>query len=124
MVNINLIATLIPAVAIAIASPIIEQIYGESFVGLAPIIIVTAILSIFESVCDTYVQEFISRGYNWITLAGYIFRNYGSLIVALPLLIKFGNNHGAFWAYSSIMVIQILYCFMLHIFYKHKILAR
>lgn len=121
MVKINLFSTLLPALAIAICSPIIEHIYGESFVGLAPIVIVTAILSIFESVCDTYVQEFISRGYNWITLAGYIFRNYGSLIVALPLLIKFGNNHGAFWAYSSIMVVQILYCLLLHILYKQKI---
>ena len=121
MIKINLVSTILPAVAIALCSPIIEQIYGDSFVGLAPIIVVTAVLSIFESVCDIYVQEFISRGYNWITLAGYIFRNYGSLIVALPLLIKYGNNHGAFWAYSSIMVVQILYCLLLHILYKRKI---
>lgn len=121
MIKINLVCTLLPAVVIALGSPIIEQIYGDSFVGLAPIIVVTAVLSIFESICDIYVQEFISRGYNWITLAGYIFRNYGSLIVALPLLLKYGNNHGAFWAYSSIMVVQILYCLMLHILYKRKI---
>lgn len=118
MLKINLVSTLLPALAIAAFAPIIEQIYGDSFVGLTPVIVVAAISSIFESICDIYVQEFISRGRNWIILAGYIFRNYGSLLIALPLLIKFGDSRGALMAYGAIMVIQIVYCLLLHILYK------
>ena len=118
MLKINLVSTLLPALAIAVFAPIIEQIYGDSFVGLTPVIVVAAISSIFESICDIYVQEFISRGRNWIILAGYIFRNYGSLLIALPLLIKFGDSRGALMAYGAIMVIQIVYCLLLHILYK------
>ena len=118
MLKINLVSTLLPALAIAAFAPIIEQIHGDSFVGLTPVIVVAAISSIFESICDIYVQEFISRGRNWIILAGYIFRNYGSLLIALPLLIKFGDSRGALMAYGAIMVIQIVYCLLLHILYK------
>ena len=121
MLKTNLICTLIPAAGVALLSPVIESIYGESFVGLVPVLIVTAIVSIFESISDIYVQEFITHGKNWIVFGGYVIRNYGSLIIALPLLLKFGTGHGAFMAYSAIMVTQIIYCLMLHIIYKKSI---
>lgn len=118
MLRINLYSTLLPATGIALLSPVIEMVYGDSFVGLAPVVIVAAISSVFESICDTYIQEFISRGRNWIILAGHILRNFGSLLIALPLLMSFGNNRGALMAYGAIMVAQILYSLMLHILYK------
>lgn len=118
MLRINLYSTLLPATGIALLSPVIEMVYGDSFVGLAPVVIVAAISSVFESICDTYIQEFISRGHNWIILAGHILRNFGSLLIALPLLMSFGNNHGALMAYGAIMVAQILYSLMLHILYN------
>lgn len=121
MLKTNLICTLLPAVGIAILSPVMESIYGESFIGLAPVIVVTAIVSIFESISDTYVQEFITHGKNWIVLCGYVIRNYGSLLIALPLLLKYGAEHGAFMAYSAILVTQIIYCLMLHLIYKRSI---
>lgn len=124
MIKINLFSTMLPAFAIALFSPIIEQIYGDSFVGLASVIVITAISSIFESICDIYVQEFISREHNWITLLGYIVRNYGSLLIALPLLLKYGNQNGALMAFVAIMISQIIYCIMLHMLYKYKIQSK
>ncbi len=121
MLKINLICTLLPAIGIAALSPVIEMIYGDSFVGLAPVIIVTAIVSIFESISDIYVQEFITRGKNWIIFGSYILRNYGSLLLAWPLLIKYGAQYGAFMAYSAILVMQIIYCLLLHILYNRTI---
>lgn len=121
MLRINLVSTLLPAAGIALLSPVIEQIYGDSFVGLAPVIVVAAISSVFESICDTYIQEFISRGRNWVILAGHTLRNFGSLLIALPLLMSFGNSRGALVAYGAIMVAQILYSLMLHILYKRTI---
>ena len=121
MLKTNLICTLLPAVGIAILSPVMESIYGESFIGLAPVIVLNSIVSIFESISDTYVQEFITHGKNWIVLCGYVIRNYGSLLIALPLLLKYGAEHGAFMAYSAILVTQIIYCLMLHLIYKRSI---
>ena len=121
MLKINLICTLLPAIGIAALSPVIEMIYGDSFVGLAPVIIVTAIVSIFESISDIYVQEFITRGKNWVIFGSYILRNYGSLLLAWPLLIKYGAQYGAFMAYSAILVMQIIYCLLLHILYNRTI---
>lgn len=121
MLKTNLICTLIPAVGIAVLSPVIETIYGESFAGLVPVLIVTAVVSIFESISDTYVQEFITHGKNWIVLCGYVIRNYGSLLIALPLLLNYGAEHGAFMAYSAILITQIVYCLMLHLIYRKSI---
>ena len=121
MLKTNLICTLIPAAGISLLSPVIESIYGESFAGLVPVLIVTAVVSIFESISDTYVQEFISHGKNWIVFGGYVIRNYGSILIALPLLHRYGAEHGAFMAYSAIMVTQIIYCLMLHIVYRKSI---
>jgi O-antigen/teichoic acid export membrane protein len=118
MLRVNLYSTLLPALAIALLSPLLENLYGASFAGLAPVIVIAAISSVFESICDTYVQEFISVARNWIILAGHILRNYGSLLIALPLLIHFGGKYGALIAYAAIMVAQILYSLMLHMLYK------
>ena len=118
MLRVNLYSTLLPALAIALLSPLLENLYGASFAGLAPVIVIAAISSVFESICDTYVQEFISVARNWIILAGHILRNYGSLLIALPLLIHFGGKYGALIAYAAIMIAQILYSLMLHMLYK------
>ena len=118
MLKINTIATLIPAMAIAIFSPAIDLFYGDSFHGLIPVMLIMVVTSVFGCIANIYTQEFISRGKNWTVFAGYILREYGSLILALPFMIKYGERYGAALMYGAVLIMHIAYCGILK--YKYQ----
>ena len=114
MLKINTITTLIPAVGIALFSPVIDLFYGDSFHGLIPVMLIMVVTSVFGCIANIYTQEFISRGKNWAIFIGYIIREYGSLILALPFMIKFGNHCGAAVMYGAVFIMHVVYCGILH----------
>ena len=114
MLKINTVATLIPAAIIAILSPVIDLFYGDSFHGLIPVMLIMVATSVFGCIANIYTQEFISRGKNWAIFIGYIIREYGSLILALPFMIKFGNHCGAAVMYGAVFIMHVVYCGILH----------
>lgn len=120
MLKINLLATFIPAGFIALLSPIIGKIYGESFVGINIVLILAVVASIFGCMAGIYTQEFISRGKNWSVLMGYLIRDYGALLIIFPLMQKYGQLYGAMIIYLAMIVTHIAYCFILHVIYKRE----
>jgi O-antigen/teichoic acid export membrane protein len=104
--------------AIAIFSPAIDLFYGDSFHGLIPVMLIMVVTSVFGCIANIYTQEFISRGKNWTVFAGYILREYGSLILALPFMIKYGERYGAALMYGAVLIMHIAYCGILK--YKYK----
>ena len=47
-----------------------------------------------------------------------VLRDYGALVVAYPLLLRFGGNHGAAIMYAATLVMHIVYCIVLKIEYE------
>ena len=119
MLKINIVATLIPATLIAIASPLICHIYGESFDGFLIVLLIAIATSIFGCIAGIYTQEFISRGKNWTILCAYIMREFGALALAYPFLLSDGDRHGASIMYGTVLLMQILYCAVLNHKYKN-----
>lgn len=119
MLKINIVATLIPAMVIAIASPLICHIYGESFDGFLVVLLIAIATSIFGCIAGIYTQEFISRGKNWIILWAYIIREVGALALAYPFLLSYGNRCGASVMYGTVLLMHILYCAALNHKYKN-----
>ena len=120
MLKINIATTLLPALLIIAASPLIELFYGATFDGLSSIISIAAILSVFGCIGDIYVQDFISKGKNWTMFLCGVFRNYGSLLLAWPFMIKYGAAYGASIAFATLLFIQIIYCGVLHYLHTRK----
>lgn len=118
MLKISIVATIIPALAIAAASPLICYFYGQSFEGFSSVLLIAVVTSVFGCIANIYTQEFISRGKNWTVFWGYVLRDYGALVVAYPLLLKFDGNHGAAIMYAATLVMHIVYCIVLKIEYE------
>lgn len=118
MLKINIVATLIPATVIALGSPIICDIYGQSFNGFTLVLLIAVITSIFGCIAGIYTQEFISRGKNWIIFGAYIIRDFGALALAYPFLLSYGAQYGAAIMYAMLMITHILYCAILHVIYN------
>lgn len=118
MLKINLVSTIVPASFIALLSPVIGGMYGDTFVGINVVLILAVLASIFGCMAGIYTQEFISRGKNWIVLIGYIIRDYGALLLILPFMFKYGQLYGASIVYIAMIVTHIVYCVILHIMYK------
>ncbi|MBQ7856621.1 MAG: oligosaccharide flippase family protein [Alistipes sp.] len=118
MLKINAIATLIPAIGIALLSPLIDLFYGDSFHGLVPVLLIMVVTSVFGCIANIYTQEFISRGRTWTIFWGYVLREYGSLIIVTPFIMQYGQQFGAALMYSAVLIMHIVYCSVLH--YKYN----
>ncbi len=118
MLKINIVAAMAPATVIAIASPLICSIYGESFNGFLTVLLIATATSLFGCIAGIYTQEFISRGKNWIILWAYIMREFGALALAYPFLVAYGDRHGASIMYGAILLMNIFYCAVLNYQYK------
>ena len=124
MMRINLAATAAPATAIALVSPLICRIYGETFDGLICVFLIMVVTSIFGCMAGLYSQEFISRGRNWTIFWAYVMREYGSIALTCPLLLASGGDYGAAITYGAYLLTHILYCAVLGYRYNKKLNAQ
>jgi len=62
---INLIVVVLPALVIVAFSSMIETYYGNSYVGLGKILIISMVLSVQLSLINIYSQLFLSEALNW-----------------------------------------------------------
>ena len=121
MLKINIVATIVPAAVIALGSPIICDIYGQSFNGFTAVLLIAVVTSIFGCIANIYTQEFISRGRNWTIFWAYIIRDFGALVAACPFMLKYGAEYGATIMYTAVMTTHIVYCIILNNIYNRTI---
>lgn len=108
---INFISTFTPFVVIAIISGLITTLYGSSFNGLQPVLIVSIISAIVCSLTNVITQEFMSRGKNWFLFLSRFARDVGALTIAYITLHHTSN--GALVMTSSYCILQIVYLVIL-----------
>ena len=87
MIMINVFATLLPFVFVAIFSSLIASFYGPTFNGLPLLLIVSCFASIFSSVAGVIIYEFISNGNTWLVFFSRLFRD-GSILVICAILLS------------------------------------
>lgn len=119
---INLIVVVLPALVIIVFSSMIEAYYGNSYVGLSKLIIISMVLSIQLSLINIYSQLFLSEALNWPMFRIRLTKEL-ILIFILVVIFDFFEYSGqkslvlifGSIAANSIMIANILY------YYKYKL---
>lgn len=89
---INFGTTAILSIIVIIFSNVLAKSYGDSFQGLALIISLAVITTIFTSISNVYAQAFTSLNKNWMMLGIRMTRDIASIIGFVILTIYFNVN--------------------------------
>lgn len=112
---INLASTLIPFFIIYLLSGFIENFYGDSFIGLQPVLNICVFTAVINSLTNVLTQEFMAQNRNWFLFISRLLRDTGSLIVAYIAIIHEG--HGAKIMSLAFLCCQIIYLIILFLVY-------
>lgn len=88
MLRVNFLATLIPAILIALLSTYIAAFYGSTYRTMPLVLSVLCITSVFAGLTNVYAQYLISLKRNWRLFFYQIFRE-GTIILLLLLLLNY-----------------------------------
>ncbi len=94
MLLVNVLSSAVMFIGIVIFQNLICSFYGESFVGLKPVLLVLTFNTICSNASNVYVQEFMAQGKNWFVLICKMIRDLGTLAFTYFVLVA-GNNKGA-----------------------------
>jgi O-antigen/teichoic acid export membrane protein len=114
---INIISVLIPIVIIVFISGIISSFYGNSFIGLKTLLILSAISALPISMSNIYSQMFLSLGKNWSMLFLKISRDIITITLFFIFLFYLEWN-GAESLIIAILISQFLFVFNIVLFLK------
>lgn len=82
MLLVNVISTSVLFIGIVIFQRLICSFYGETFIGLKPVLLVLTFNTICSNASNVYVQEFMAQGKNWYVFLCKIIRDAGTLVAA------------------------------------------
>lgn len=117
MIAVNVSTTFCLFLGILLFQKLICSFYGDSFVGLGPVLIALTFNSILAAVANVYVQEYMALGQNWFVFIAKIVRDIGSLLLAYILITRI-NNNGALYLSYSIVIADILFVLLLVFYYR------
>lgn len=120
MLKVNFYSAFFPCLLVILFSKTISSFYGESFIDLPFVIILSTCIAIPNSLSNVYSQELISRGDNWFLLLTRLAKDMLSLLV-VSLLLYFFQFKGAITLCCVSFIIQTLYLFILFLHYKRII---
>ena len=117
LVIINFLSTLIPTVIIILFSPLICMFYGESFVGLNEVLIVSVASSVFICISEVYCYELISTNRPWLVFLSRLLRDVSILIISYIILTHYSFKQ-AFIVAIITLGGNIIYYVILRTIYK------
>ena len=86
LIYITTISSALPAGVIIVFSNFLEGMYGASFMGVQPIIVVACCSSVLICVADVFVYELLAKNRSWFIFASRLIRDVLTLLVAYILL--------------------------------------
>lgn len=114
------VTTIVPVLFVITFNKYILALYGESFMGLKPVLIVQACAAIFISLSEVYCYEFISLGKPWIVFFARLLRDSGVIIIGYLFVIHFAKEQALWMSIASILM-NIIFFFSLLTIYKLKV---
>lgn len=116
---VNLACTVIPATVIMLASTLIGQLYGPTYVGVGVIISLLSFTAVFSCQSNLLTQELMALDKNWLLFISRLVRDLmmlGGIVLLIKLSVK-----GALSASVSMLACHIIYLIIL--FYWHRRLS-
>lgn len=114
---INLTLASIPILFVLLFSNTISSFYGETFIGLRPVLMVSVSSAIFVTLSEVFCYELLSRGRNWLVFASRFTRDILTLIISYFLIIRYNDNQAFIMAMVTLTMAAI-YLLLLFGFYK------
>lgn len=102
VMSLYIVCTLVPSIVIHLFSKTIIQFYGESFIGLSNVLIVSCYATVFNSIYNIFSSVFMSKNRNWLLYAITISRDILNLIGLYLLIVLFGINGAYSMSLSTI----------------------
>ncbi|WP_302577156.1 oligosaccharide flippase family protein [Phocaeicola barnesiae] len=112
VMSLYVVCTLVPSILIHLFSKTIIQFYGESFIGLSNVLIVSCYATVFNSIYNIFSSVFMSKNKNWLLYGITISRDILNLIGLYLLIVLFGINGAYSMSLSTITTagITVLAC--------------
>ena len=117
MLFINLITSSIPCFLILLLLNPISSFYGESYIGLPNVIIVSVIGGIFICLGEVFTYEIISKGRTWLVFSCRLIRDLSALIALYITLLHITANQALLYGIVS-QTSHILYLIIIYWVYK------
>lgn len=121
MLTINFCATFIPTLIIGVFSKFITGLYGESFIGLSPVILISCLVSVFASIAGVLLYELISVGRTW---ASFFFRFFRDVLILSLCYIVLSRSlfdfHACIIVVSIQCMVSLLFAAVIYLFVKYK----
>lgn len=117
MLLVNILSTAVMFLGIVLFQDLICSFYGETFVGLKPVLLVLTFNTICSNASNVYVQEFMAQGKNWFVFVCKIIRDLGTLSFTYFVLV-YGNNNGALILSVATCIANFLFIIILSLRYR------
>lgn len=117
MILVNLVASGSFFVAIFIFSGFISKWYGDSFVGVKPVLNILVFSSILGTMGSVFIQELVSKSKNWLSFSITFIKSIIILVISIGL-IKIIGVSGAFAIAFGDLSANIIYFSLLVLSYK------
>lgn len=108
LLTINAVSVGAMIVLVVLFSGVICRFYGESFEGLRSVLIVLSCYTLFAALSNVYVQDFMSRGRNWLLFAVSFGRDFAILAITACLLF-YQSTKGAITLAATTIGVNIVY---------------
>ncbi len=116
MLLVNILSTTVLFLGIVFFQNLICSFYGETFVGLKPVLLVLTFNTICSNASNVYVQEFMAQGKNWFVFVCKIIRDIGTLAFTYVILVS-GHDKGALILSMGTCIANILFTIILSMRY-------
>lgn len=116
MLLVNILSTAVMFLGIVLFQNLICSFYGETFVGLKPVLLVLTFNTICSNASNVYVQEFMAQGKNWFVFVCKILRDIGTLSFTYLVLVS-GHDRGALILSVGTCIANVLFTLILSVRY-------
>lgn len=101
MIGVNVCCTIVPLIAVYIATPLILNIYGPSFTGMEPVLKISVMTTLFTCCSNVLTSELIALGKTWTLFTIRFIRDL-SMVVTGFIVIRGNDGQYAARDYATI----------------------
>lgn len=119
LILINFSSSAIPVIFIVLFSSLIANYYGDSFLGLRSVMIVSVLSSIFICVSEVYCYELISDNHQWRVFISRLIRDSLIILFTFIVFLNIDQNQALYLAIIS-LIGNIIYLLTIRWMALHK----
>ena len=114
---VNLIASAIPAVVVIMLSKFIGELYGETYNGIQPIIIMVSLSSRLICLGEVFVYELLAKNKSWLVFMSRFTRDVITLLATYFILCNINYSQALIYTIIAFAV-HVVYLILIYYMYR------